>query len=271
MSQSRIAARLEADHAAGRGSLLPYLTAGFPTIDVTSDLIRAADSAGAAVVEIGFPYSDSIADGPVIQSSFNHVLRSGHTLEQTFAMISDVRPAVVCGLVAMVSYSLVHRLGLAAFMGRTADSGFDGVILPDVPIEEAPPVRAAAERAGLSHVGLIAPTTSAERRDAIARHASGFVYLIAATGTTGERQTAPPLVPAEVEGLRCASGLPVCVGFGIRSADQVRSVCHVADGAIVGSAVVRRIGEGIENGQSHEALVEGITGFLQGLVRGTAP
>lgn len=252
------------------GSLLPYFTSGFPDVATTAELIRQADALGAAVVEIGVPYSDSIADGPVIQESFNYALERGHKLEDTFRLASDVRPAVSCALVAMVSYGLVYRAGVDAFMGRAAGAGFDGVILPDVPVEESAPMSAAAERAGLRYIGLVAPTTSSLRREAIARSSSGFIYQIAVTGTTGERRTLPSALPDEVTRLRKISGLPVCVGFGISTAQQVRQVCGFADGAIVGSAIVRSIGDALKQGLKPEALVEPVSGFIARLMSGVA-
>lgn len=247
------------------GALLPYLTAGFPDLATTEALIRRADSIGAAVIELGFPFSDSIADGPVIQDSFNTVLERGQTVAEIFRMVSEVRPGVNCGLVAMVSHSIVLRHGVDRFMERAAASGFDGVILPDVPVEESAPTKAAAQRVGLCYIGLVAPTTSPARREAIARSSSGFVYQIAVAGTTGERTSLPPGLPDDVARLRQVSGLPVCVGFGIATAEQVRRVCEFADGAIVGSAVVRRIADAVQEGLSRDALIETVTRFISEL------
>ena len=153
----------------GTSPLLPYFTSGYPDLSVTAELIRRADAAGATVIELGFPYSDSIADGPVIQESFNQVLARGQRVEESFALIEEVRASIRCALVAMVSLSVVHRIGLEAFMVRAAGAGFDGVILPDVPVEEGQAAACAAREAGLCLIGLVAPTTSAERREAIAR------------------------------------------------------------------------------------------------------
>ncbi len=271
MAVNRIEQRFGDRAVAGTGALLPYFTSGFPDVATTAELIRRADALGVTAAEIGVPYSDSIADGPVIQESFNHALERGCTLEDTFRLASEVRPAVSCALVAMVSYTLVHRKGVDAFMDRAAGAGFDGVILPDVPVEESAPVSAAAHRAGLCYVGLVAPTTSWARREAIARVSSGFIYQIAVAGTTGERPTLPPSLPNETVRLRGISGLPVCVGFGISTAEQVRAVCSFADGAIVGSAIVRRIADGLKKGLEAEALVEPVSAFLAQLVAGAAP
>lgn len=267
MGTDRIRALLDDGRRSG-GALLPYLTAGFPDRRVTESLIRRCDELGARVIEIGIPYSDSIADGPVIQSSFNHALASGFRLNDVFHVIERVRGEVSCGLMAMVSFSIVHRAGMIDFITRAARSGFDGVILPDLPLEEAGPVRAVVEQAGLAYIGLVAPTTSRERRMRIVRSSSGFVYQIASAGLTGERADLDAKLADEVAVLRQVGGLPVCVGFGISTAEQVRQVCSFADGAIVGSAIVRRVSEGVGAGLDRDDLVERVGAFVGELMTG---
>ena len=268
MATDRLEQRLSRQGGSQNHTLLPYFTAGFPDGDTTSELIRRADALGVAAVELGLAYSDSIADGPVIQSSFHHVLRQGFTTRDTFDLVSRVRPSISCGLVAMLSYSIVHRVGLAVFMEQAASAGFDGVILPDVPVEESGPCTAAAHSAGLCHIGLVAPTTSPTRREAIARQSSGFIYKIAVAGTTGERMTLPAGLAQEVAELKHVSGLPVCVGFGISRPRHVREVCAFADGAIVGSAIIRRIADALDEGQTLAAIVESVSRFLSDLMAG---
>jgi tryptophan synthase alpha chain len=180
-------------------------------------------------------------------------------------MIEAVRPSVGCAVTAMVSYSIVHRKGTGEFMSRAAAAGFDGVILPDVPVEESAPMREAAQRADLAYVGLVAPTTTARRRKAIASASSGFVYQIATAGTTGERGELSSSLADDVAELKGISGLPVCVGFGVSSAEQVGEVCGICDGAIVGSAIVRRALEAMADGLTGPALVDRVSEFLQNL------
>ena len=271
MVPNRITRRLRASAQARVGTLLPYFTAGFPDAATTASLVIEADRLGAGVVEIGFPFSDSIADGPVIQESFHHALQRGHRVEDAFRLVADVRPEVECGLVAMVCYSIVSRIGLDHFMARAAEAGFDGVILPDVPVEESRVTVAAANRAGLCHIGLVAPSTSPSRRQAIANAATGFIYQIAAAGTTGERGTLPPGLSDEVKHLRAVSGVPVCVGFGVSDADQVREICRFASGAIVGSAIIRRIDDAMKAGADSTHIVEHVGEFLRSLVVGLSP
>ncbi len=248
----------------GRRLLLPYFTAGDPSLDETRQLICKADELGIGVVEVGIPFSDSIADGPVIQESFNRVLARNQTIKESLEMIEVVRPSVECGLVAMLSYSLVHRQGSSGFLERLAHVGFDGVILPDVPAEEAETLASTAGAFGLRYIGLIAPTTSAERMAPIVELSTGFVYLIAAAGTTGERSALRDSLGADVESLRGLTNLPVCIGFGISTPEQVAEVCQIADGAIVGSAIMRRIGEAIAQ-DIGDSGVDSATTFLAGL------
>ena len=265
---NRINERLGADRSARRCALLPYFTAGFPDRATMAALIVAADAVGAAVIELGVPYSDSIADGPVIQSSFNYALAHGCRVGDVFDTAREVRGSVGCALTAMLSYSIVHRVGVERFMERAEAAGFDGIILPDVPQEEAGPTSAAARSAGLSYIGLIAPTTSPARRETIAREATGFVYQIAATGTTGERATLPAKLADNVADLRRHTRLPICVGFGIRNAAQVRVVSRIADGVIVGSAIIRRIDETVGTGADSKTIVAVVTEFLAELSAG---
>ena len=271
MGVERIRGLFEPGRSSGHGALLPYLTLGFPDLGVTEALIRRCDALGVRVIEIGIPYSDSIADGPMIQSSFNAALEAGVRPSDAFDLIARVRSDVSCALVAMVSFTVVHRVGVERFLKRAAASGFDGVILPDLPLEEAAPVRAHVEREGLAMIGLVAPTTSDLRKREIAGMSSGFVYQIAHAGLTGERTGVNKRLAEDVLSLKASSGLPVCVGFGVSTPDHVREVCSFADGAIVGSAIVRRLTEGVETGLSRDELVAHVGGFVAELVEGTRP
>ncbi|HNQ23887.1 MAG TPA: tryptophan synthase subunit alpha [Phycisphaerae bacterium] len=267
-SGDRIVARLRPGDGCARGALLPYFTAGFPDSRSLAELIHVADALGVAAVEIGFPYSDSIADGPVIQESFYRALEHGCRVHDAFSVAAQVRSRVACALLAMVSYSIVYRYGRDRFLTEAAAAGFDGVIIPDLPVEECHDAAQATARVGLCHIGMVAPTTTPARREAIARSSAGFVYQVAVAGTTGERVGLPPELPGQVRELRRISGLPVCVGFGIGSAQQVRAVCDVADGAIVGSALVRRVGEAAATGVRGGALAERVRPYLAELMSG---
>ncbi len=270
MAAERLAQCFERARKSRQGALLPYFTAGYPDSATTAELVRMADGLGVTAVELGIPYSDSIADGPIIQGAFSYALDHGRRLSDVFQLVSDLRPTVQCGLIAMVSYSIVHRTGLDRFLVRAAEAGLDGVILPDLPLEESAAAAAAAARADLCHIGLVAPSTPAERCRAIAGRSTGFVYRIAVSGTTGERDELPSGLAGEVSELQKVSGLPVCVGFGVGNADQVRAICGFADGVIVGSAIARRIGDALGRGLDQTALVASVASFLSDLMGGSA-
>ncbi|MFQ5462560.1 MAG: tryptophan synthase subunit alpha [Phycisphaerae bacterium] len=250
----------------GQGALLPYFTAGFPDMATTAALVARAARSGAAVIEVGIPYSDSIADGPVIQSSFHTAIEGGFKVEDAFATVAALRGSVEAGLIAMISYSIVYRFGVDRFMEACARVGFDGVLFPDIPVEEAAPSARAAGDHNLCYVGLVAPTTQADRQVEIIDQSSGFIYQVAVAGTTGERNGLSKTLEHEVSNLRRITRLPICVGFGVSSPEHVREVCGFADGAIVGSAIVRRIREGIDCGRAGEKIVDEVAGFVDSLV-----
>jgi tryptophan synthase alpha chain len=253
----------------GGKALMPYLTAGYPNLEATTQMVSQFARLGVPVVELGVPFSDSIADGPIIQGSFHRVLAGGFRIENFFTRIREMRPDLNLALLAMVSVSIVRRITLTKFVERCRDCGFDGLIVPDLPVDEASELASAAAKAGLKNVLLVAPTTPASRRVDIARMSTGFVYQIAVRGITGERNRLSPDVVENVCALRQVSGLPVCVGFGISRPDHVRAVCQAADGAIVGSALVRRITEGLDAGLSGPQIVSAISSFVAELLEGT--
>ncbi|MGP1272546.1 MAG: tryptophan synthase subunit alpha [Phycisphaerales bacterium] len=236
----RIFADLRTRSARG---LMPFIVGGHPGPGRTARLIQALEQAGASVVEVGLPFSDPVADGPVVASAMDDALRAGSTPESVLREIGEARGELSIGIVCMVSASIVYRLGGAAgFAERAAAAGIDGFIFPDVSFEESGPYREAAAAVGASCSLLVAPSSSDERAAAIARGSSGFVYALARAGITGEREDLP-VVESSVARLRASTALPIAVGFGISSAQQVRAVVRHADAAIVGSALVRRLTE----------------------------
>lgn len=258
----RAFAKQNADH---HGRVIPYFTAGFPDASVVEALMLEADALGVPVIELGIPYSDSIADGPVIQNSFYHALDHGFRVEDALKMVSSLRPRLSCAVVAMLSFSIVHRLGLTTFFRQAADAGFDGIILPDVPHEESADVHSAARARSLACIGMVGPRTDRERSAAIAKASTGFVYLIASTGTTGERAALSNSVESQVNELRSFTDLPLCAGFGLSKPAQVREVCAFADAAIVGSAIINRLSEAVQRGNASAEVVENIVSFLTAL------
>jgi tryptophan synthase alpha chain len=234
----RMTQRLHQDRAAGRGSLMPFVTAGSPSLEATVATIRTLDRLGVAAIEVGFPFSDPIADGPVIAASMDRSLRSGTSVASTMDAVERVRPQVNCGLIAMVSMSIVHRHGGAAFVQRAHEAGFDALIVPDMDVEAADHLLEAVDRLGMGLALLVAPTSTPERIRAITARCRGFVYALARAGLTGTSD-APPDVAGTVAALRAQTQLPIAVGFGISTVEHVRLVIRDADAAIVGSALVR--------------------------------
>jgi tryptophan synthase alpha chain len=261
--------RIFADlRGAGRKALMPYLTAGDPSVEATARMLPAIERAGAAICEVGIPFSDPIADGPVIQASMTYALDRGTRTTDIFAAVKRVRPQVELGLIAMVSYSIVHKKGPDRFIAEAAAAGFDGFIFPDLPVEEADAVIGRVRDAGLVLSFLISPTTPLERAERIAKACSGFVYVLARAGITGERSEIPRDLPERLNRLRSVTSLPMAVGFGVANAEQVRQVVNVADAAIVGSAIMRRVTQQREQGKPPEAVVESIGTFVGELARG---
>ncbi|GJM26868.1 MAG: tryptophan synthase alpha chain [Phycisphaerae bacterium] len=269
MQKNRLDENIKQSLDSKRKCLMPYITAGFPNLDVTMGLLDRFDHIGCPAVEIGFPFSDSIADGPVIQDSFNRALDAGFKIDALFERVGKVRPKLSTALIAMVSMSIVRRFGIDTFMKRASACGFDAVIVPDVPIDECQTIENACARYDLRNILMCAPTSSAQRQQDIAKQASGFVYVIAAKGITGERSAVDGQLPAIIGQLRGATKTPLIAGFGIASVEQVRDVCSVADGAIVGSAIIRRIREAVDQQQSNDETIKQVGNYVESLQAGT--
>ena len=228
--------------SASRQTLMPFITAGHPDLETTEALLHEFERRGAKVCELGIPFSDPIADGPTIQASYTEALERGVSVENTFALVRGYRQAGgELALAAMVSYSIIFRRGPKAYLAAARDAGLDAVIVPDLSLEEAGEFEPLAAGHGLANVMLIAPTSPRERKLRIAAHSRGFIYYISVAGITGERDRLPDETIAAVAELRKHTDTPICIGFGISNPGMVKIVCEVADGAIVGSAIVRRI------------------------------
>jgi len=259
--------RIFADLRAGQcKALMPYVTAGDPDLATTAALLPALQEAGASVCELGIAFSDPIADGQVIQDAMRHALSQGLRPRDVLRTVAELRSQLSLGLVAMVSYSIVHRLGDGSFAKDAAEAGFDGLIIPDLPIDEAERTRDIVADAGLTCSFLIAPTTPTQRAQRIAKACTGFVYLLARAGLTGERSELPEDLPANIARIREVCDLPIAVGFGISTAEHVRQVVGVADAAIVGSAIVRRISKH-RDGDASGAVAD-VRNFVQELATG---
>ncbi len=232
----------------GRTALCPFVTAGYPSLECTAEAVVALEEVlGPTVVELGIPFSDPIADGPVIAASMHQALESGVTPARVFETVRRVRPHTGHGLVAMVSASIVQRMEPGRFMTEAAGAGFDGVIVPDLDVAgegDGDVVRLGelAASSGLCFILLVSPTTPADRVGWIAARCTGFLYLLARVGITGEQEALPDVSP-RVAALRRVTDLPLAVGFGISRPEHVAVATAAADAAIVGSAIVRRMGE----------------------------
>lgn len=225
----------------GRLAFMPFVTAGDPDLSTTAAVIDELTSCGADLIEVGFPYSDPIADGPVIQAGYARALTSGVTVDAVFELVAGLdSPAP---LVGMVSYSIVFRYGVEAFVERASTCGFSGLIVPDLPGDEAAALFESTRAVGLDLVQLIALSTTPDRCRRILESCSGFVYCVAVSGTTGERDGVETALLDHLKRLREQTSLPLAVGFGISKPEHVTALKGVADGVIVGSAIVRRLAE----------------------------
>lgn len=263
---NRIDAIFRTHRERGEKALMPFLTAGDPDLPTTARLLTAIQQAGASICELGIAFSDPIADGPVIQASMTHALGQGVRPSEVLDMVAQQREQLQLGLVAMVSYSIVYRLGTERFIQQCCQAGLDGLIFPDLLVEESQAVRQAATQKGLVCSFLISPTTPIARAQQIAQASSGFVYLLSRAGVTGERSDLPTDLAGRIEALRSVTDLPIAVGFGVGSRQQVQQVLEVADAVIVGSAIMRRVAQRREDGP--EAVVQEVSGFVRELSQG---
>ena len=256
----RLTATFERLRADG-GGLVTYVTAGDPDESRSEQILVALGRAGADVLEVGVPFSDPLADGPVIQRATERALAGGMTLRKVLELIARVRPSLDAPIVLFTYANPVVRMDPAAFARTAADAGVDGVLILDYPIEEAAPLRQPLVDAGIDPIFLISPTTTDERITAAAKMGSGFLYVISRLGVTGTRDTLAPDAEAVVRRVRALSDLPVALGFGISRPDHVAAACRVADAAVVGSALVQVIAE---HGAAPD-LVSRVDGYVRWL------
>ena len=242
-----------------RAALMPYLMGGHPGLDESTEAGLAAIDAGADLIELGIPFSDPLADGPVIHAAATQALERGATPHGVLRVCERLAERVP--VVLLVYVNVVLTAGAEAFALRAAAAGASGLIVPDLPHDEAGEVRAACDAEGLALVPLVAPTTPPVRVSAIGADARGFVYTVSLTGTTGERDALPPELPETVTAVRAATDVPVAVGFGISTPAHASAVADFADGVIVGSRVVRAGAEG--GGPAVRALVEELAEALR--------
>ncbi|HET8863075.1 MAG TPA: tryptophan synthase subunit alpha [Solirubrobacterales bacterium] len=254
----RIARAFQLARDEGRAALMPYMMAGYPDRESSLAIAAAYVDAGADLVELGVPFSDPLADGPVIHAAATEALGAGATLETALEVCESISARVPVVLMVYSNMVLAHG-GAAEFARRAADVGAAGVIVPDLPLDEADEIREALAAAGLALIPLLAPTTPAERRARICAAAQGFVYVVSTVGTTGERRELPPGLAELVVAAKADADVPVAVGFGIGTPEQVAEVGEIADGVIVGSRLVRAAGEA----SSPQASADAVSRFLR--------
>ena len=254
-----------------RKAFIPFVTAGEPDAAGTVGLIEELAHRGAHLIEIGFPYSDPIADGPVIQASYTRALERGIRLDDVFkiARQASERLKQATPLVGMVSYSIVHRRGVEQFLTQSRQSGFSGLIVPDLPAEEAIGLAKQAAAHALHLIQLVTPTTPRDRAVQIARLSQGFLYCVSITGITGERDRLPDELLSQLAWLRQQTDLPLCVGFGISRPEHVRMLREAVDGVIVGSAIVRRVEK--TDGRPFAEVVREVGELAQSLIEALNP
>ncbi len=256
MTQNRLTKRFAALAAEDRAAFVAYIMAGDPDIAVSSEILAKLPAAGADIIELGMPFSDPMAEGPTIQRAAQRSLAAKTKIADVLAMVAafrqqdDATPIVLMGYLNPV---LFH--GFEAFAAKAATAGVDGLIIVDCPPEEADPLADALDAVGVSLIRLAAPTTDDVRLPAVVRRTSGFVYYVSVAGVTGVKEAVSANVAQPVQRLRAASGLPVAVGFGIRTPEKAAEVARLADGVVVGSALVDEI-EGALNSGSNENVTE---------------
>jgi tryptophan synthase alpha chain len=248
----------------GQKAFMPFVTAGDPDLEFTADVLRLLAARGASLCELGIPYSDPIADGPVIQASYTRSLEKGLKLGSVFEMLEGLSRQLTAPVVTMVSYSIVYRHGLEAYVARAKAAGAAGAIVPDLPVEESGPLAAVCRREDFSLIQLVTPTTPPDRAKQIAEQTTGFIYYVSVTGITGERRELPPEIVDNVAWLRGQTELPICIGFGISRPEHVRMLAPVADGLIVGSAIVRLIAQSSEKPRAE--VLESIGNYVDELL-----
>jgi len=249
---------------AGRKAFMPFVTAGDPDLELTARVLRELVDRGSSLCEVGIPYSDPIADGPVIQASYTRVLDRGIRVQEILQMLGRVAPGLDAPVVTMVSYAVVYRWGVERYVAQARAAGVAGLIVPDLPAEESAALAGVCAREGLSLAQLITPTTPRERALRIAAQSSGFIYYVSVAGITGERDQLPPELVDNVGWLREQTELPICIGFGISRPEHVRMLAPVADGLIVGSAIVRRLAEVSQ--RPREQVIAGVGRYVAELL-----
>lgn len=266
---NRIGRRFEAVRNEGRAALVTFVTAGDPDPETSLEIVRRLPAAGADVIELGMPFSDPMADGPAIQAANQRALQAGMTLRKTLELVASFRtedddtPIVLMGY-----YNPIYHMGVDRFIAAALGAGVDGLIVVDLPPEEDDELCHPARTAGLDWIRLTTPTTGDERLPRVLANASGFVYYVSIAGVTGTRSAARDAVDTALRRIRRHTGLPLAVGFGIRTPGQVAETAGIADGVVVGSAIVDRVAGGVSEGLRGGEIAARVVEFVSELARG---
>ncbi|MBN2329984.1 MAG: tryptophan synthase subunit alpha [Candidatus Omnitrophica bacterium] len=230
-------------NASGEKVFIPYIMAGDPDLGTTEKIVRSLSGIDVDIIELGMPFSDPMADGPVIQRASERSLRQGLTLKRLLEAVQQLRLDIDTPIVIMTYYNLFFCYGLEAFAHDAAAAGVDGVIVPDLPVEESEEFQKALDAEGIALIYLVAPTSTDERIRKIAQRARGFIYYVSRTGVTGLQKDVSSDLESNLKRLQSLVDLPIAVGFGVSTPEQAASISHLADGVIMGSAIVKLIGE----------------------------
>jgi tryptophan synthase alpha chain len=243
--------------------LIPFITAGHPSLEITYELVKEFEKVGVGMVELGIPFSDPIADGPIIQYSSNYSLNRGTTPRDVLALVKHLRTTTHLPIILLTYYNPVYKYGVKRFVDDSYSAGVDGVIIPDLPPEEAEEIRRYAF-GKISTIFLLAPTSGVERIRLVAQYSTGFIYYVSLTGITGVRERLSSTIRSHLEEIRKYTDLPIGVGFGVSNKNHVKEVAKVAEGVIVGSAIVKMI----SHNEKDSRIVQKVGEFVSSLVDG---
>ena len=226
--------------AQNKKAFIPYIMAGDPSIEKTKEIVLMFEECGADIVELGVPFTDPLADGPTIQRAAERALKNGVTLKKVIALVKDLRQKTKIPLVLMTYYNPVFKYGEERFITDAKDAGVDGVIIPDLPPDEAGEFTRLAKNAAIASIFLLAPTSTEDRIKKVARASTGFIYYVSITGITGAQLLLDGSIEKSINGIRRITDKPVAVGFGISTPDEAKAVAGVSDGVVIGSAIVKK-------------------------------
>lgn len=258
---NRIEKRFKALKRKNKKAFIVFITAGYPNLGITQKLILEFDKIGVDIVEIGVPFSDPLADGPIIQESSQAALRNKVTLFKILGLVKEIRKSSDIPLALMSYYNPIFYFGEENFTEKAGASGVDGLIVPDLPPEEAGILLKLARKNKMDVISFISPTTSPTRMKHIVEISRGFIYYVSLTGVTGPREELPVDLKKHIGAVKRLTLTPVCVGFGVSTASQVKKICQIADGVIVGSAIIKKIKQNLKR----KDLVKKVSRYVRGL------